>query len=443
MSLLTRFQNLAAAGADTNPYEPATHLALPGMGENNESDATIAFTSFTANDPSGFDTPTWQSSYQLTTPTSSEISYSLCMFDPKAKSVVHVGGRASTSGVVNMSIYNVNNPNSPSYAGVYRNATLGGQFQPKTYALSDRIHHTRMMGCVYNGEVGDCYIFNTGIGTGVSDWGSPNPLINRSPNITSIPTISCFFNSHADNVYVQEAKGGPANSYRVINIYTFNTGGSLGGEFSGLTLQSTIGHPQSVYDIYARGMVKDTNIMFCLSGQYKNGTSPTGTQIVCILYDISNPASPVVKGEVLIDNVSRTYLTDFYTASYDNYVVLFAGNGSTTSVRIFTIDCSDPDNPSVTTATSVNTNSDSTTYVPNWVAWDQGSNAAYVMGTFGTGVPRRVEFSSSGGVTQRNFLTTTTGQPPYNTWFNTKITNYPGTSGSTLTQIGKPAALYF
>jgi len=95
------------------------------------------------------------------------------------------------------------------------------------------------------------------------------------------------------------------------------------------------------------------------------------------------------------------------------------------------------------TSSGVSTSSNSAVYYVNWIAWDQGSNAAYVLGQYGTNpaAPRKIEFTNNGSfVLGNSFYNTGT-----NTWRNTDMTNYPGVTdpGQNPGSTRGPAALYF
>jgi hypothetical protein len=444
MSLLTRFQNLAAAGADTNPYEPATHLAFPNIGDSNapSTTATMVFTEIDYDALPGTDKLIYRSYAQISNPSA---SYTVSVFDPKSRSVIQATGAAGLSGVFNLHCYNVNNVNSPSHFFSYNNigGSGVGQYDCAMYNLSDTIHHTKKMGVVYTGQTGYAYVYNTGIGTTNEDFNDISPVSFRQASSSSIPARDVFFNSESDDI-VKTTYDGAKN---VIEIFSLSGSGNLGGQYSGVTYTNLIQHPYQINrDIWAKAMVRGTNYMVAISGIYSNGTPPGNDNAAVHIYDISNPASPSLVGETAITNIQANYKTEIYTATYGDYVVFFSGdvNGASTYlVRVNVVDCSDPTNPTLVTSSGVSTSSNSAVYYVNWIAWDQGSNAAYVLGQYGTNpaAPRKIEFTNNGSfVLGNSFYNTGT-----NTWRNTDMTNYPGVTdpGQNPGSTRGPAALYF
>ena len=442
MSLLTRFQNLAAAGADKSPYEPATHLAFAGTGNNlaPSNTATMVFTEIDYDATPGTDKLTWYDYLQIN---NQSAAYTISVFDPKSRSIIQATGAAGTGGVFNLHCYNVNNVNNPSWFGSYNN--LGGsgvgEYDCTMYNLSDTIHHTKKMGVVYTGQTGYAYVYNTGIGTTNEDFNDITPVAIRQVATSSIPGRDVFFNSENDTIIKTTYDG----SNNMIEIFSLSGSGNLGGEYSGVTYTNIIEHPYQINrDLWAKAMVRGTNYMVAMSPIYANGTSPGNDNSAIHIYDISNPNSPSLVGETAITNINSNYRTETYTATYGNYVVFFSGDkdGQTNYlVRINVVDCSDPTNPTLVTSTAVSTSSNSSVYYVNWIAWDQGSNSAYVLGQYGSGVPRKIEFTDNGGFVLGNaFYSTGT-----NTWRTTDMTNYPsavspGQNGGTTRG---PSALYF
>jgi len=132
----------------------------------------------------------------------------------------------------------------------------------------------------------------------------------------------------------------------VIKLTGMNgTGGSFAGGFSSFTFHSDITHPANAsYGLQYPQAVGDTNYMVCWSNYNQSGTySGSSIRYYMFVYDLSNPASPVLEHS----SSSRYDMTTPKTGYHRGGKTFFAvGGNSSNTTYLHHWDFTDPTNPS-------------------------------------------------------------------------------------------------
>lgn len=130
------------------------------------------------------------------------------------------------------------------------------------------------------------------------------------------------------------------------------TGGSFAGGYSSFTFHSDITHPANTsYGLQYPQAVGDTNYMVCWSNYSQSGTySGSSIRRYMFVYDLSNPASPV------LEHSSSSYynMAEPRTGYHRGGKTFFAIGGDVSSrTYLHRWDFTDPTNPSYIGATTL------------------------------------------------------------------------------------------